>query len=176
MHFSIISRVQHYSIIIAICAMCIVVAPPPAEAGFEEAMSALKRGEFSIFWREFKQAILDSEDKANQQIDKLKDIKGMAVPLQEYSQAFDLVTRAIEQNDVNAMTELGTMYATGTAGVRPDRMLAYAWFTLAIEMGGGSKNLPDVVKMRDDIGKDLSSDQMDMALSIVKEIKEAIQP
>ena len=149
-------------------------SPLPAQASFSEAMDALKRGEFSIFWQELERSLLDTERKAGASLNKLKNIEGMDIPLGEHAAALKLFTSAVENGDAEAMIELGNMYAGGV-GVRPDKVLAYAWFTLALDMLGGKSDLSEVRKLRDSISEGMSAEQIEAATEVAAAIKTAIE-
>ena len=74
----------------------------------------------------------------------------------DYTKAAELYQKAADQGHVRAEFNLGFLYQTGQ-GLPLDRVLSYAWATLAIKNGGSIPTLPLPSKFREVIKKDMTA-------------------
>ena len=113
----------------------------PAVAGpFEDAVSALERGDYATALREFR--VLAEQGLADAQYNLgVMYAKGEGVP-HDYAEAGKWFRMAAEQADADAQYILGVMYYNGQ-GVPQDYAEAVKWFRMAAEQGhaGAQNNL-----------------------------------
>ncbi len=95
-------------------------------------------------------------------------IEAKGVP-QNYKKALDLFTKAAKKGVVHAQGILGLMYMKGL-GVPKNNKQAYVWFSLA----AAASPKEEVIKMRDLLAKNLSSQQIVKAQECAAEIKKEI--
>ncbi len=88
--------------------------------------------------------------------------EGHDVP-QDYAEAAKWYNLAAEQGDASAQSNLGVMYDNGR-GVPHDHITAYMWFSIAASQGNKLAH-----KNKDDIIKQMSSDEIDKAQAMVRD-------
>ena len=87
--------------------------------------------------------------------------EGREVP-HNYNEAIKWYTMAAYQSDINAQRKLGLCYIEADA----DYVKAYAWLTMAAEQGSNMSR-----KKRDQISKEMTSEQIVSANELIKELK-----
>ena len=93
---------------------------------------------------------------------------GKGVP-QDYEEAFKWYQMAAEQGHVDAQGCLGSMYYSGQ-GIPQDFVRAYAWANLAATQGD-----PETIKMRDDLVKRMTRQQIAEAQKLSEQLRGKIQ-
>lgn len=108
------------------------LAAIPAQAGFDEGMSAYTSGDFDVAAREFKALALKG-DRESQYLLGLLCEEGQGVRKDDEEAAY-WYARAADQGFVDAYFALGQLFVH-RKGERQDRMGAHHWFSLAKEYG-----------------------------------------
>lgn len=133
----------------------------------DELMRALDQSDYKTLLEELRQQAEEGKTRMNQE---LKKMDPAIPPIQgDAMQAYDSFFRSMQRADPYAMSDMGTRYAQGI-GVRPDPVLAYAWFTLALDF---SPN-PRVQALRDEVAKSMTPEQIQAAETMAATLKEAI--
>jgi len=88
--------------------------------------------------------------------------EGHGVP-QDYTKAVKWYKLAAEQGDASAQSNLGVLYDNGW-GVPNDHITAYMWFSIAASQGNKLAH-----KNKDEIAKQMSSDDIDKAQAMVRD-------
>mgnify|MGYP001156541706 CR=1 FL=1 len=104
----------------------------PAQAGFDEGMSAYTSGDFDGAAREFK-PLAQKGDKDAQYVLGMLYEEGQGVPRDDVEAAY-WYARSAEQGYVDAYFALGQLFVH-RKGERQDRLGAHHWFSLAKEYG-----------------------------------------
>lgn len=103
-----------------------------ANAGMNEAVLAIKNGDFPSAVRELS-APAEQGNAAAQYLLGLAYYNGQGVQ-QDYSKAFEWLLKAAEQGNANAQNTIGTMYFKGQA-VPQDNSKAFGWYRKSAEQG-----------------------------------------
>lgn len=112
----------------ALAVLIVFAAAPPAAAGFDEAVAAFNRGDYTDAAREFRALAEQGHVGAQYNLAVLYG-RGLGVHLDD-AQAVRWYTRAAAQGHGGAQYNLGVRYAKGL-GVPRDDVRAYEWLSLA---------------------------------------------
>jgi len=115
-----------------VLAVILLAGGASAQAGFQEGISAYKRGHFSIALKELAPLAEKGDAKAQAILGQMHS-SGSGVP-QDHAKAAFWYCKAAEQGHVKAQTSLGVMYKEGV-GVPQDEREAASWFHKAAEQG-----------------------------------------
>lgn len=144
-----------------------LIASPAFAITHDELMRALDQGDYKTLLDVLRNQAEESKTQMNQE---LKEMDPSIPPIQgDAMQAYDSFFRSMRRADPYAMSDMGTRYAQGI-GVRPDPVLAYAWFTLALDF---SPN-PRVQSLRDDLAKNMTPEQIQAAETVAETLKNAV--
>lgn len=162
-------HLKRYSAIIL--SLLALMTPLPALAlTHDELLQALKNGDYKSLLQWLQQGVDQGKSQIEQELKKM-DPNTTAIP-GDALHAFDNFFRSMDHADPYAMADMGRRYHYGL-GVQADPMLAYAWFTLAMEFFPQGAD-GDVRSLRSQLAQKLSAEQIAQANQIASEIKAAI--
>ena len=104
----------------------------PVWAGFEEGMSAYKRGDYATTIKEWRPLAEQGDPTAQHHLGWLY-VLGRGVP-QDYEEAVRWFRKAAEQGDSDAQTNLGSLYLLGDR-IPQDYTEALKWLRAAADQG-----------------------------------------
>jgi len=125
------------------------------ESGLGVAQDAFE----AVKW--YRRAAAQGDASAQYNLGVIYD-EGHDVP-QDYAEAAKWYKLAAEQRDASAQSNLGVLYDNGR-GVPHDHITAYMWFSIAASQGNKLAH-----KNKDEIAKQMSSDDVDKAQAMVRD-------
>ena len=149
-----------------IIALCVAVAPGPADAAdssFRKASKAYRKGDYATALAGFSALAREGNVEAQFRIGIMHD-KGRGVPEND-AKAIEWFQKAADRGHLEGQINLGVMYARGK-GVQQDNVMALYWFTLASE--GGSRF---ALSNRQLLAGSMSSSQIAAAEKLAKKWK-----
>ena len=126
------TKLAGLALIAAMCAGFTLGLTAPAWAGLDEAVAALKRGDYATAFREFRPLAEQGNANAQYNLGIMYD-NGQGVS-QDYAGAVKWFRKAAKQGVAEAQFELGFMYDKGL-GVPQDYAKALQWWRKAAERG-----------------------------------------
>ena len=139
---------------LTLAAVLLVAFVGPALAGWDEGLTAYKRGDYATALKEFRPLAARGNADAQAKLGFMYHI-GLGVRY-DHAAAVKWYRRAAEQGNANAQTSLGFLYLTGF-GTAQDYVQAHLWSNLAAAQDNDAarKNLDAIIKKMtpDDISK-----------------------
>jgi uncharacterized protein len=108
--------------------MLVAIAGAAAAGPYDDALAALKRGDYATEYRLLRPLADQGNDMAQTFLGNMY-LRGHGVP-QDYAEAIKWFQRAADQDNAAAQLQLGFMYGNGY-GVPQDYVQAHMWYNLA---------------------------------------------
>ena len=126
---------------------------------YENGLGVAQDAFEAVKW--YRRAAVQGDASAQYNLGVIYD-EGHDVP-QDYAEAAKWYQQAAEQGDTSAQSNVGVLYDNGR-GVPHDHITAYMWFSIAASQGNKLAH-----KNKDEIAKQMSSDDVDKAQAMVRD-------
>ncbi|MBM3570667.1 MAG: sel1 repeat family protein [Alphaproteobacteria bacterium] len=137
-----------------VCMVLLMVAAPPALAGWKEGDAAYRNKQFEEALKELLPLAEMGHDRAQYRVARIL-FGGMGGVKQNKPEGLKWLRRSADAGNVDAQYALGTLYAKGE-GVNQDPVFAFMWFAIS-----ANKGFQDSIRARETMRKSMTRGQID---------------